>query len=134
VLSHHERWDGTGYPRGVRAESIPLSARIVAIADAFDAITYQRRYRSARSAGEAAQKIMDGRGTQFDPDLVDLFLSPPVFEQVITVLRDDHGPQPRRVPRRAGADASWSPNLMFRWRTTTTAPRVRGSEPRRSRE
>lgn len=132
VLSHHERWDGTGYPRRIRAAAIPLSARIVAIADAFDAITYHRRYRSAQSASAAAERIMDGRGTQFDPNLVDLFLSPPVFEAVMAVLRDDHGPQPRRAPRRTGADATRRPDLTFRWRTTTTAPRVRGSAPRKS--
>ena len=63
ILSHHERWDGTGYPRGLRGASIPLSARIVSIADAFDAITYGRRYRSPRGADEAAGTLMAGRGT-----------------------------------------------------------------------
>jgi putative two-component system response regulator len=130
VLSHHERWDGTGYPRGLRGPAIPLAARIVSIADAFDAMTYGRRYRSARSADEAAEKLMTGRGSQFDPDLVDLFLSPPVFEQAIAVLREDHGPKPRRAPRGAKqkqAERSL-PELSFRWRTTTPSPR--GSDPR----
>ena len=106
VLSHHERWDGTGYPRGLRGVAIPFAARIVSIADAFDAITYGRRYRSAQGADEAAEKLMSGRGTQFDPDLVDLFLSPPVFDAgdgrrcAKTTRR---GRDERRRPRRSRA-------------------------------
>lgn len=123
VLSHHERWDGAGYPRALRGMAIPLPARIVTIADTFDAITFGRRYRSARSAEDAAEKLMNGRETQFDPDLVDLFLSPPVFAQVAEVLRDDHGPQPRRASRRASRSDASAPELSFRWRTTTPAPR-----------
>ena len=82
VLSHHERWDGTGYPRGLKGRRIPLSARIVAIADTFDAITHRRRYRE-RTLGSRSRRdiILDGRGTQFDPELVDLFVLPPVFAQ-----------------------------------------------------
>ena len=124
ILSHHERWDGTGYPRGLRGTAIPLSARIVSIADAFDAITYGRRYRSARGADEAAEKLMAGRGTQFDADLVDLFLSPPVFDRVIATLRDDHGPSPRRAPRSKTQTERSVPKLEFRWRTTTPSPRA----------
>src|SRR5688500_11551564 len=78
VLAHHGRWDGSGYPAELRGARIPLAARIVAIADTFDAITFRRRYSKGRSAREAAQRIEEGRGTQFDPDLADLFLSPPV--------------------------------------------------------
>jgi HD-GYP domain-containing protein (c-di-GMP phosphodiesterase class II) len=132
VLSHHERWDGNGYPRQLRGTAIPLAARIVSIADAFDAITYNRRYRSARTAEEAAEKIMEGRATQFDPDLVDLFLSPPVFGAVMTVLRADDAPRPRRAPHKRSEEPSRRPDLTFRWRTTTPAPRVPGREPRRS--
>jgi len=132
VLSHHERWDGTGYPRGLRGTSIPLAARIVSVADAFDAITYNRRYRSGRSAAEAAEKIMNGRGTQFDPDLVDLFLSPPVFEAVMTVLRDDNDPKPRRASRRTAEETTRPPDLTFRWRTTTPVPRALGRARRKS--
>jgi len=123
ILSHHERWDGTGYPRGLRGVAIPFSARIVSIADAFDAITYGRRYRSAQGADEAAEKLMAGRGTQFDPDLIDLYLSPPVFDQVIAALREDHAPRPRRAPQPATQERS-APKLKFRWRTTTLSPRA----------
>jgi len=68
---HHERWDGTGYPRGLRGEAIPLSARIVAVADTYDAITSDRVYRAALSHDEALRRIRQASGTQFDPRVVD---------------------------------------------------------------
>ena len=132
VLSHHERWDGTGYPRALREEEIPLAARIVSIADAFDAITYHRRYRSARSVHEAVEKLMGGRGTQFDPDLVDLFVSPPILDEVTATLREDDGPKPRRAPKPAARGEEPLPDLSFRWRTTTPSPPAPGLEPRGS--
>jgi HD-GYP domain-containing protein (c-di-GMP phosphodiesterase class II) len=124
VLAHHERWDGSGYPRELRGEAIPLTARIVSIADAFDAITFSRRYRTGRSAEDAVEKLMEGRGTQFDPDLVDLFLTPPVFEQATFILQEDGSPRPRRTAKRSAPDTSGLPELRFRWRTTTPAPRA----------
>ena len=124
ILAHHERWDGTGYPRGLRGAAIPLTARIVSIADAFDAITFGRRYRSAQGAGDAAEKLMKGRGTQFDPDLIDLFLAPPVFDQVMAVLREDHGARPRRATQSPMQAERSVPKLKFRWRTTTPSPRA----------
>ena len=66
VRSHHERFDGGGYPRGLRGEEIPLAARIFAIADSFDAMTSDRPYRSALSTDEAVAEIVAGSGTQFD--------------------------------------------------------------------
>ena len=131
VLAHHERWDGTGYPRRLRGKSIPVAARIVTIADSFDAMTYTRRYRSARSIEDASETLMAGRATQFDPDLVDLFLSPPVFDAALDVLNEDPRPRPRRVPRTVRSDTSPIPKLSFRWRTTPPAPRVRGPAPRK---
>jgi HD-GYP domain-containing protein (c-di-GMP phosphodiesterase class II) len=76
VASHHERWEGGGYPRGVRGEEIPLAARIFAIVDAFDAMTNDRPYRKAMRASEALAEIQRGAGTQFEPALVDAFLVP----------------------------------------------------------
>jgi putative two-component system response regulator len=131
VLSHHERWDGTGYPRKLRGRSIPTAARIVTIADSFDAMTFTRRYRSARSIEQASETLMTGRGTQFDPDFVDLFLSPPVFEAALDVLNEDPSPRPRRAPRKVRPNDSGPPKLSFRWRTTTPAPRARGRAPRK---
>jgi len=73
VRSHHERWDGRGYPDGVSRHDIPLGARIFSIADALDAITSDRPYRAARSWDDAAAEIVARAGTQFDPELVDVF-------------------------------------------------------------
>ena len=73
ILHHHERWDGTGYPVGLAGESIPLRSRIIAVVDAFDAITNERSYRMARSPEEALLELEAGAGTQFDPHLVEVF-------------------------------------------------------------
>jgi putative two-component system response regulator len=72
--THHEKVDGTGYPRGLHGDDIPLESRIAAIADAFDALTTDRIYRAALPLPQALQIMRDGRGTHFDPDLLDLFL------------------------------------------------------------
>jgi putative two-component system response regulator len=73
VQSHHERFDGGGYPRGLKGERIPLAARIFAIADSFDAMTSDRPYRSALPTEEAVAEIRAGSGTQFDPQCVEAF-------------------------------------------------------------
>lgn len=75
ALCHHERWDGAGYPRALAAERIPLPGRIVAIADVFDALTTRRIYKPAFSIERSVGLLLDGRGTQFDPDLLDAFLA-----------------------------------------------------------
>lgn len=71
---HHERWDGRGYPRGLRGESIPLEARIVAVADAFDALIRQRPYKEAWPLERAVREVVDCSGSQFDPFVVHAFL------------------------------------------------------------
>jgi cyclic di-GMP phosphodiesterase len=73
VRSHHERWDGTGYPDGLAEEKIPLGARIFAVADALDAITSDRPYRRARSWAKAVAEITGEKGRQFDPEVVRAF-------------------------------------------------------------
>jgi ribonuclease P protein subunit RPR2 len=73
VRSHHERWDGTGYPDGLAGEEIPVGARIFAVADALDAITSNRPYRRAQSWRTAHREIVSASGTQFDPEVVDAF-------------------------------------------------------------
>lgn len=75
ILSHHERWDGTGYPRGLKKDRIPLEARLFALADALDAITAHRPYRRARDFKAARVEIVRASGTQFDPQVVQAFLS-----------------------------------------------------------
>jgi diguanylate cyclase (GGDEF)-like protein len=74
VLHHHERWDGKGYPTGLKGEEIPIGARIIAIADVYQALTSDRPYRKAFSKKEAVRIIKNGSGTQFDPKVVDVFL------------------------------------------------------------
>ena len=74
VLYHHERWDGTGYPHGLSAGAIPLEARIVAVADAYDAMTFDRPYRRALTHEEAIAEVERCAGTQFDPRIAEVFL------------------------------------------------------------
>jgi putative two-component system response regulator len=71
--THHEKWDGTGYPYGIADEDIPLQGRLMAIADVYDALVSERPYKNAFSHDEAVKIILDGRGTHFDPVLVDVF-------------------------------------------------------------
>jgi putative nucleotidyltransferase with HDIG domain len=73
--NHHECWDGTGYPRGLKGEDIPLAARIVAIVDAYHAMISDRPYRPAMAKEKAKRVLRNGAGSQFDPFLVDIFLA-----------------------------------------------------------
>jgi response regulator RpfG family c-di-GMP phosphodiesterase len=72
---HHEKWDGTGYPRGLAGEAIPLEARIMSLADMYDALVNKRVYKKAWTHEQAAQEILSKRGTQFDPLVVDAFIA-----------------------------------------------------------
>lgn len=74
IRSHHERWDGKGYPDQLKGEEIPFLARVSSVADAFDAMTSSRSYREAMSLDEAYRRIVEGKGSQFDPDLVEEFI------------------------------------------------------------
>jgi HD-GYP domain-containing protein (c-di-GMP phosphodiesterase class II) len=74
IRHHHERFDGSGYPDGLRAEEIPLAARIFSVADSFDAMTSDRPYREAMHVERALAEIDGGAGTQFDPDVVEVFM------------------------------------------------------------
>jgi diguanylate cyclase (GGDEF)-like protein len=75
VLNHHERWDGTGYPNGRKGEDIPLEARIISVADAYDAMATERSYRPTMSKEEAVLELTSRAGTQFDPVIVDIFIT-----------------------------------------------------------
>ncbi len=75
VLHHHERWDGTGYPHGLSGEDIPLGAQIISLCDVWNALTSDRAYRKAFSEDKARRIILEGRGTEWDPRLVDLFFA-----------------------------------------------------------
>lgn len=75
ILYHHEKWDGSGYPKGIAGESIPLEARIVAVADVYDAVRSKRCYKQAYSHESARVIINKGKGSHFDPIVVDTFMS-----------------------------------------------------------
>lgn len=82
ILSHHERWDGGGYPRGLKGTEIPMACRILAVADAYDAMTSKRVYRPAVTVAQAAAEIRENMGTQFDPQMAGLMLE---------VLQEEYG-------------------------------------------
>ncbi|MFC1883077.1 HD-GYP domain-containing protein [Thermodesulfobacteriota bacterium] len=75
AYNHHEKWDGSGYPRGLNGEGIPLAARIIALADVYDALTTKRFYKEAFNHKRSRQIIIDQKGTHFDPEVVDVFLA-----------------------------------------------------------
>lgn len=91
ILCHHERWDGSGYPRGLKGEEIPLAARIVALADVYDALTMKRVYKNAIPHDIARGIILDSRGKHFDPDIVDAFLA---AEQEFIRIHDSYPESP----------------------------------------
>ncbi len=83
ALTHHERWDGTGYPRGLAGDAIPLAGRIVALADTFDALTSKRSYKDPFPVDHAAEVIKKEKGRQFDPRVVDAFLGS--LDQIVKI-------------------------------------------------
>lgn len=85
--THHERWDGTGYPQGLKGEEIPLQGRLMAIADVYDALVSERPYKKAFTHEEAVKVILDGKGTQFDPSLIALFEE--IKDEFYTVSKGD---------------------------------------------
>jgi putative two-component system response regulator len=89
ALSHHERWDGTGYPAGLAGDQIPLWGRICAVADTFDAVTSERSYKPAYSSDVAIAILREGRGTQFDPKVVDVFFD--CLDEILAVQKDSAG-------------------------------------------
>ncbi|HEX6748241.1 MAG TPA: HD domain-containing phosphohydrolase [Longimicrobium sp.] len=88
VGSHHECWDGSGYPNGLAGERIPLAARIITVADVFDAMTQPRTYKDAMPVEEALEKLDEGAGRQFDPHLVELVESPAVLARWTEIARE----------------------------------------------
>lgn len=74
ILYHHERWDGKGYPHGLKGEEIPIEARVMAIIDSYDAMTTDRPYQKAKTKEEALKELEQCAGTQFDPELTKIFI------------------------------------------------------------
>lgn len=108
AYAHHERWDGSGYPRGLAGEDIPLAARIVALADAYDAIRSRRPYKHALDHEEAVHRIVGARSTHFDPVIVEAFeRTATELEEIQRQLEDrDDGRQHHAVPDLDGGPAS----------------------------
>ena len=95
--SHHERWDGKGYPLGLKGEEIPLAARIMSVADVYDALRSKRVYKPAMPHEKAASIIVEGRGTQFDPDVVDVYVTiQDELEQIAERYSDADKPEDAR--------------------------------------
>ncbi len=89
IYTHHERWDGYGYPRGLEGENIPIEGRIVALVDVYDALTSKRCYKDAFSFEQSEQIILDGKGTHFDPIIVDAFMVlKDEFKQIVLKYQD----------------------------------------------
>lgn len=86
ALTHHERWDGSGYPYGLKGEMVPLVGRISAVADVFDALISERCYKQGMSVDAAVEIIREGSGSQFDPRVVDAFID--AYDGIVTILRD----------------------------------------------
>jgi putative two-component system response regulator len=106
--THHERFDGTGYPRGLAGEEIPLSGRIACVADVFDALTSDRIYRPARPLEEGVAALAAERGRQFDPLVADAFLAD--MDAVTAIMaRFDDGPRESPLPREAAPDPGPAP-------------------------
>jgi len=92
AYSHHEKWDGSGYPQGLAGEAIPLAARLMAIADVYDALISSRVYKAAMSHEEAVKIISNGKASHFDPDMVDAFLALQAeFHDIAVRYADTHG-------------------------------------------
>jgi energy-coupling factor transport system substrate-specific component len=110
---HHERYDGKGYPDGLKGEEIPLYARIIGVADAFDAMTSNRVYRNHMDTDYVMNEMKRGRGTQFDPDALDAFLRlvdkgvidlEKIYAQKSEEIRNSQGEQSEELTRRVEED------------------------------
>jgi putative two-component system response regulator len=99
IRHHHEKWDGTGYPNGLKREEIPLGSRIISVADAFEAMVADRVYRPSLGINKALEELRSGRGSHFDPQVVDAFLDMIEHDTVhLPLPTRDQGQKP--IPQR----------------------------------
>ena len=119
VRSHHERWDGHGYPDGIAGESIPLGARIIMISDTTDAMTTDRPYRKKLTVEAVVGELQKCRGTQFDPNLVDLVVNSVVVRRVMAEISFASDGGEKSLPREGGSKrVSWGQGAARRARRT----------------
>ena len=104
VLHHHENWDGTGYPHGLKGEEIPLESRIIMLADTMDAMLTDRPYRKALTEADVRREILKYQGTQFDPDICQKMMASPLFAHLFETVE-----VPRmRTPLSTAAFKRWT--------------------------
>lgn len=124
VRCHHENWDGTGYPRGVKGQAIPIGARILSVVDCFDALTSDRPYRPAMTNEQAIAIIVERRGTMYDPEVVDTFVrvhrsiapdrvAQPELQEAIRQISRSVKPEPTRVQAPAIVEMAELPNELL---------------------
>lgn len=107
VYGHHEKWDGSGYPQGLVGSAIPIAARLMAVADVYDALVSQRVYKKGMSHEQATQIIREGRGKHFDPDIVDAFLAlSDVFQGIAARFADSAANLQKKAQRSTYASGS----------------------------
>jgi putative nucleotidyltransferase with HDIG domain len=100
IRHHHENWDGSGYPDGLKADGIPLGSRIIMFADTIDAMTTDRPYRAALDATSVRKELLRFRGTQFDPMICDALLRSPEYSKLFAAKETEEGLWPQRTPDR----------------------------------
>ena len=90
AFTHHEKWDGTGYPNGLSKEEIPISGRLMALSDVYDALVSKRVYKEALTHEQAKKIILDGKGSHFDPDIVETFIKrEDIFIKIMKEYKDN---------------------------------------------
>ena len=102
VYTHHERWDGKGYPRGLKGEQIPVAGRLIALVDVYDAMTTRRLYRQPLSHDQAVERIVAAKGTHFDPAVVEAFARIAPLMRTLSTDRVSFSPSPPRPPPEDG--------------------------------
>ena len=115
ALSHQEKWDGSGYPQGLKGDAIPMSARLMAVADVYDALISQRVYKPALPHDRAVQIMFQGRGSHFDPDMVDAFIeSQHEFDAIAQRYKDSDAGLQKKMEYMAHAIADEPSRFMAR--------------------
>ena len=106
---HHEKWDGSGYPEGLAGDAIPISARLMAVADVYDAIISRRAYKGAMSHEKAVAAIREGCGVHFDPELVNAFIA---NDEDFRLIAEEHSSDTLDAERAAGLSAVFKGTAM----------------------